>query len=235
MPYSAKSSPMPVPRGYLRTAAHCKVRRAACVRSRPPSSQSSGAAHAPGPCRAHHNPTVVAADARSNKGVPHAGGPLVERGHGGDHVDELHLVGGRHGDHVGQAGHVRDVEAAGVRRAICAHKARAVHRKAHRQLLQCHVQERGVDRGPRHHALACEARGKRHGMLLRNAHIKDAVRELLLESARMLTALSTGGSAGAHAMHAQPAAEGARTGTGRCLQPWLRARQARASPPRPLR
>lgn len=46
------------------------------------------------------------------------------------HVDELGLVGWRHDDHVGQRGHVGDVEGAAVRRAVSAHQATAVHCKA---------------------------------------------------------------------------------------------------------
>jgi len=61
------------------------------------------------------------------------------------------------------------------------------------QVLQCHIvhnlivatlQEGGVDGAERHEALACQARRKRHGVLLRDSHVKHAVRELVLEPAR---------------------------------------------------
>ena len=64
--------------------------------------------------------------------------------------------------------------------------------KAHRQLLQRHVvhdlvvaalEEGGVDRGEGAEALAGQARGKGDRVLLRDADVKDAVGEALLEPA----------------------------------------------------
>ncbi len=151
------------------------------------------------------------------------------------HVDELGLVGGRHGHHVRQRRHVRHVKGAAVRGAVGAHQARAVHGKAHcatttittpqrvcacanarsllsgaqdtagarrrlpgarcaptGQLLQRHVvhhlvvaalEEGRVDGAEGHQALAGQARRKRDGVLLGDAHVKHAVGVALLKPA----------------------------------------------------
>jgi hypothetical protein len=60
----------------------------------------------------------------------------------------------------------------------------AVDGKAHRQILDRHVvhhlvvgalQERGIDRAERAHALRGQAGGKGHGMLFGNAHVEQAI------------------------------------------------------------
>mmetsp|Transcript_7355 Transcript_7355/g.18621 ORF Transcript_7355/g.18621 Transcript_7355/m.18621 type:complete len:372 (+) Transcript_7355:208-1323(+) len=116
---------------------------------------------------------------------------IVDRHRGGHHVDELCLVGGRHQHHLGNAAQVGDVKGAAVRGAVRAHHAGAVHGKAHRQLLERHVvhhlvvsalQEGGVDGAHGNEALAGQASSKCHGVLLRDADVKGAVREVLLKA-----------------------------------------------------
>ena len=72
-----------------------------------------------------------------------------------------------------------------MRGAVCAHKAGAIQRKAHGEILDAHVmhdlivaalQECRIDRAERAIALACKASGKRHRMLFGDAHIERARR-----------------------------------------------------------
>jgi hypothetical protein len=109
---------------------------------------------------------------------------------GGDHMDELGLVGGRHHHHVGQAAEIGDVEGARMGRPVGADQPGAVEREAHRQLLDRHVmddlvvgalQEGRVDRAERLVALAGEARREGHRMLLGDADIEGAARMGLAE------------------------------------------------------
>mmetsp|Transcript_26641 Transcript_26641/g.74473 ORF Transcript_26641/g.74473 Transcript_26641/m.74473 type:complete len:447 (-) Transcript_26641:793-2133(-) len=120
----------------------------------------------------------------------HGRGPVVDGDGGGHHVQQLGLVGGRHDHHVGHAREVRQVEGPAVRGPVSAHQARAVQREPHGQLLQRHVvddlvvralQEGGVDGADRDEALAGEAGGEGHGVLLGDADVERAVREVLLE------------------------------------------------------
>ena len=70
---------------------------------------------------------------RADSGRP---GPVVDRRSGGDRMHQFRLVGGRHDDHVRQAGR----ESRGRRNrhecAIRPHQTGAVHGEAHRQVLQ---------------------------------------------------------------------------------------------------
>jgi len=118
--------------------------------------------------------------------VPEAGRAVVDGGSGGDHVAELGLVGRGHDDHVGQACHVGDVERAAVRRPVRADQPGPVHGEPHRELLQVDVvhnlvvaalQERGVDGAEGLEALAGQAGGERHGVLLRDADVEAPARE----------------------------------------------------------
>ena len=82
----------------------------------------------------------------------------VVGGAGGDHMHELGFVGRRHHRHVGQAGEIRDVERAGVRRAVRADQPGAIDGEAHGQVLDRDVvhdlivgalQEGRIDRAER--------------------------------------------------------------------------------------
>ena len=55
--------------------------------------------------------------------------------HGVDHVAQLGLVGRGHHDEIRQRAQISEVEAAGVRRPVGADQPGAVHREAHRQIL----------------------------------------------------------------------------------------------------
>ena len=114
-------------------------------------------------------------------------GAVVDGGGGGHHVLQFRLVGGGHQHEARQAAEIGDVEGAGVGRAVGADEAGAVDGEAHRQALDRHVvhhlvvgalQEGGVDRRERLVALGREAGGERHGVLLGDAHVEGALREL---------------------------------------------------------
>ena len=105
-------------------------------------------------------------------------------GRGGDHVDELGLVGRRHHRHVRQAGEIGDVESAGMGRAVGADQPGAVDGEAHRQLLDRHVvhdlvvaalQEGRIDRAERLVAFGRQAGGEGHRVLLGDADVESAV------------------------------------------------------------
>jgi hypothetical protein len=109
----------------------------------------------------------------------------VER-HGVDHVDELGLVGGGHHDEIGKRAQISEVEAAGVRLSVGADQPGAVHREAHRQVLDRDVvddlvvgalQEGRIDRAERPIALRGEPGGEGHPMLLGDADVERALRE----------------------------------------------------------
>ena len=115
------------------------------------------------------------------------------RGGGGDHVDELGLVGGGHHDEAGQVGEEGDVEGAGVGRAVGADEAGAVDGEAHGQALERDVvhdlvvaalQEGRVDRGEGLHAGGGEAGGEGDGVLLGDADVEAALGEALGEEVR---------------------------------------------------
>ena len=104
-------------------------------------------------------------------------------GGGVGHMDQFGLVGSSHHDEIGQRGQVRDIEAAGVSRAIGADQPGAVDGKAHGQVLDRHVmhhlvkgalEEGGIDRAERPHALGGKARGKSYRMLFGDADIEAA-------------------------------------------------------------
>ncbi|MNS80830.1 hypothetical protein D3C72_1145270 [compost metagenome] len=113
---------------------------------------------------------------------------LVERR--GQQLTALVLVGRRHHHHVGDAAQVGDIVGTRVRGAVGADQAGAVQREHHRQVLQRHVvdqlviaalQEGGVDRHHRLQALAGQAAGEGHRVLLGDADVVVAVRETPLE------------------------------------------------------
>ena len=105
---------------------------------------------------------------------------VVQR-HGVDHVDQLGLVGRRHHHEIGQGAEIGEVEAAGMGRAVGADQPGAVHREAHRQILDRDVvddlvvgalQEGRIDRAERPIALRGEAGGEGHRMLLGDADVE---------------------------------------------------------------
>ena len=107
-------------------------------------------------------------------------------GRGCDHVDELGFVGRRHHRHVRQAGEIRDVERAGMRRAVRADQSGAVDRKPDRQLLDRHVvhdlvvaalQEGRIDRAERLIAFRRQPGREGHRMLLGDADVEHALGE----------------------------------------------------------
>mmetsp|Transcript_70767 Transcript_70767/g.207308 ORF Transcript_70767/g.207308 Transcript_70767/m.207308 type:complete len:414 (+) Transcript_70767:61-1302(+) len=134
-----------------------------------------------------HVPVAVAA------GVPEGGWVVVDHRQGVDHVHELRLVSRRADQHVGHARHEGQVEGPTVRGAVSTHKTSAVQHETHGQLLQRDIvdqlvvtslEEGRVDRAEGLHAARGEARGKGHGVLLRDAHVVGAGGpEALLEDA----------------------------------------------------
>ena len=110
--------------------------------------------------------------------------PAVVQRHGMDHVHQLGLVGGRHHDEIGQGAEIGEVEAAGVGAAVGADQPGAVHREAHRQVLDRDVvhhlvvgalQEGRVDRAERPMPCAARPAGEGHGMLLGDADVEGPV------------------------------------------------------------
>ena len=108
-------------------------------------------------------------------------------------MHQLGLVGRRHHHEIRQAAEIGDVERAGMRRPVGADQAGAIHREAHRQLLDRDVvhdlvigalQEGRIDRGERLEAFGREAGGERDAVLLGNADIEGAVRETLSGTGR---------------------------------------------------
>ena len=94
------------------------------------------------------------------------------------------FVFGRHHDHPGQRPEVRQVVEPVVSRAVGAHNARAVERERNGGVHQADVvdhlvvgalEESRVDGRHRPHSLARQAAGEGHGVLLGDAHIKEAV------------------------------------------------------------
>ena len=88
---------------------------------------------------------------------------------------------------LGTRAQVGVVEGAVVRGAVAAHQAAAVEREQHRQVLDRDVvdqlvvaalQERRIDRHHRLHALAGEPGGEGHGVLLGDADVEVALREV---------------------------------------------------------
>ena len=111
--------------------------------------------------------------------------PGVQLEPGVEHVAALVGVGGRHHRQVRHRAQVGVVEGAVVGRAVAADQAAAVEREQHRQVLDRDVvdqlvvaalQEGRVDRHHRAHALAGEARGEGHRVLLGDAGIEIAIR-----------------------------------------------------------
>ena len=109
---------------------------------------------------------------------------------GGQQQPRLGLVGRRGHHHVGNAAQEGDVVVARVRGAVRAHQAGAVQREGDVQVLQRHVvdqlvvaalQEGGIDGDHWLLALAGDAGGEGHGVLLGDAHVEVALRETLLE------------------------------------------------------
>ena len=114
-------------------------------------------------------------------------GAVVDLHLGRHHVHQLDAVGRRHQHHIGQAAQIGDVVAALVGHAVGAHHAGTVDGKAHRQLLDGHVvdhlviaalQEGRVDRSEGLVAVAGEPGAEGHRVLLGDADIEGAVREL---------------------------------------------------------
>jgi len=105
-------------------------------------------------------------------------------------MHELGLVRRRHHNKVRQAAEIGQIKRAGMCRAIGADKSGAVHRKAHRQLLDRHVvdhlvvgalQEGRIDHGKRLQPFCRKTSRKRHRMLFGDANVKGAVREGVAE------------------------------------------------------
>ena len=67
--------------------------------------------------------------------VTQRGGALVIGRLRRNHVDEIGLIGGGHDHEFRQAAEIGEIERARMRRAVSADETGAVHRKAHRQLL----------------------------------------------------------------------------------------------------
>ena len=108
-----------------------------------------------------------------------------------EHLPAFVLVRGRHHGHVGKAAQVRKVEGAVVRRAVGADESRPVDREHDGQILQRHVvdqlivaalQERRIDGDDGLHAVAREARGEGHRMLLGDADVEVAIGKFLREA-----------------------------------------------------
>ena len=96
-------------------------------------------------------------------------------------------------DEIGQGAQIGEVEAAGMGRAVGADQPGAVHREAHRQILDRDVvhdlvvgalEEGRIDRAERPHALRGEPGGEGHRMLLGDADVERAVGELLARTCR---------------------------------------------------
>ncbi len=109
---------------------------------------------------------------------------------GGQHLAGLVLVGRRHDQHVRQAAQVRQVEAAGVGRAVLANQTGAVDGKQHVQILHRNVvdqlivaalQEGRVDGNHRLGAFTGHARSEGDGMLLCDGDVEVAPGETLGE------------------------------------------------------
>lgn len=102
-------------------------------------------------------------------------------GGGEDHVLQFILIFRCHGNDVGEAAKIRNVEQTVMRGAVVGGKAGAIHAENHRQVLQANVvmnavvgalEKCGVDRNHRVIAHGRHAGGKHHGVfLLGNAHI----------------------------------------------------------------
>ena len=118
---------------------------------------------------------------------------VVDRSRGRDHVDELGFVGGRHHHKSRQAAEIGDIERAGMGGAVGADKTGAIDGKPHRQGLDRDVvhdlvigalQEGRVDRGERLEAFGGEPGAERHGMLLGDADIEEALSGIPLRTGR---------------------------------------------------
>ena len=118
---------------------------------------------------------------------------LVVGRRGRDHVHELRLVGRRHHHEVRQAAEIGEVERAGVGRPVGADEAGAIDGEAHRQLLDRDVmhdlvvgalQEGRIDRAERLKAFGRQAGRERDGMLLGDADVERALRELFRRTCR---------------------------------------------------
>src|SRR5438552_3502208 len=105
-----------------------------------------------------------------------------------EHLPAFVGVGGGHHREIGHRAQVGEVEGAIVGRAIAADEAGAIERKQHRQVLDRDVvdqlivaalQESRIDAHDRPHALAGEARGERHRVLLGDADVEVAAGKLL--------------------------------------------------------
>ena len=120
---------------------------------------------------------------RAAREAQREGQPALDRG--GEQVLELVLVARRRDHEVRDRAQVGEVEGAVVGRAVAADEPGAVEHEGDRQLLERDVvddlvegalQERRVDRADRAQALAREARGEGHGVLLGDADVVDALR-----------------------------------------------------------
>ena len=108
--------------------------------------------------------------------------------HGVDHVAQLDLVGRRHDGEIGQGAQISEVERAAVGRPVGADQPGAVHREAHRQILDRDVvdhlvvgalQEGRIDRAERPVPRRGQPGGKGHRMLLGDADVERPVGEFL--------------------------------------------------------
>ncbi len=105
-------------------------------------------------------------------------------------MDEFGLIRCRHHHHVRQAAEIGEIERTRMGRAIGPHEARAIHREAHRQVLERDImhelvvaalQEGGIDRAERLVALRRHAGREGHGVLLGDPDIEGALRKGLPE------------------------------------------------------
>ena len=103
--------------------------------------------------------------------------------HGGEkHIRQLVLVFWNHVHEVRDGPKIANVEKAVVRRTVVGGKTSAIDAKDHRQVLQTHIvnngiegplEERGVDGAERLHALGCHSGGKNDRMFFGDANIEE--------------------------------------------------------------
>jgi hypothetical protein len=103
---------------------------------------------------------------------------------------KLGLVGRGHDDHAGQATEIGEIEGAGMRRSVGAHKPSAIEHEAHWEALDRHVvhhlvirplQECRIDGDEGLQSLGGEAGSERYGVLFRDADVERASRKFAPE------------------------------------------------------
>jgi len=107
-----------------------------------------------------------------------------------EHMAQLVFIFRSHDHHTGQGGEIDQIIEPVVSGTIGAHDAAPIKREGDgstheagivHHLVEGALQERGINRRDRPHALAGQTHGEGHGVLLRNAHIEKAVRKALGE------------------------------------------------------